>query len=97
MVIDFSGITTILCGVSVISRARRSRGYKSAKRQCAEGPRTDSAWLLNNIRVPYVLSRPYTSLRCVWAIGCPSDLKGINQPWPTYLDPDDENLMHHCT
>lgn len=35
----------------------------------------DSVPLLQNLQLPYVVSEGYANLRCVWTIGCPSELK----------------------
>ncbi len=35
--------------------------------------------MLKNLQLPYVLSQGYVNLRCVWALGCPSEMR-LDQP-----------------
>jgi hypothetical protein len=43
---------------------------------------------LQNLQVPYLISHGYTNLRCVWTLGCPSELRlgELSQEAPS-LDP----------
>ena len=38
-----------------------------------DDPDYDASRLLGQLQIPYVLSRGYANLRCVWTIGCPPD------------------------
>jgi len=35
----------------------------------------DGVPLLQNLQLPYIISEGYVNLRCVWAFGCPSELR----------------------
>jgi hypothetical protein len=36
---------------------------------------SDGVPLLQNLQLPYIISQGYANLRCVWTLGCPSELK----------------------
>jgi hypothetical protein len=36
--------------------------------------------MLRSLQIPYLLSQGYSNLRCVWTLGCPSELKPSNVP-----------------
>ena len=41
--------------------------------------------MLQNLQTPYLLEQGYTNIRCVWTLGCPSELKDFDKV-PTGVD-----------
>ena len=44
--------------------------------------------MLQNLQVPYLVSQGYANIRCVWTLGCPNELRALDQP--IQADPKDE-------
>lgn len=45
--------------------------------------------MLQSLQVPYLLSQGYANIRCVWLLGCPSDLHGLDQSVQTDSDSEE--------
>ncbi|KUJ22120.1 uncharacterized protein LY89DRAFT_768416, partial [Mollisia scopiformis] len=53
-----------------------------------DDPIYDGVPLLQNLQIPYLISQGYTNLRCVWTLGCPSELKLGERSQETSSDPN---------
>ena len=49
--------------------------YSASGRNWIANISADGVAMLQNLQLPYVVSEGYANLRCVWIMGCPSELK----------------------
>lgn len=58
--------------VAIFSHAKRYQWHN-------DDPLYDGRRVLTHLRLPYVLEQAYASLRCVWTLGCPVEIRPLEE------------------
>lgn len=62
-----------------------------------DDPLCDGGRVLSRLRIPYVRTQGYVNLRCVWTLGCPSEIRPLAEegaPLPG-ADPSSRSAGHY--
>lgn len=52
--------------------------------------------MLDRLQVNYILDQGYVNLRCVWVLGCPSEIHPVEDQRASYSDDDEDTGSHYA-